>query len=107
MNPSDVPQPAPGVSRRLVAKALGHERRWRLLAELSRGEGLMVVELSERVGISQNTISKHMRTLRDAGMVVVNRAGMYSIPAPCLISTEEGTVDYGHCVLRLRPKTTG
>ena len=91
----------PMLSHSQLAKVLGHPARWKILRELARGEGLLVVEVSVRVGVAQNTVSKHMRTMREAGLVVVNRAGMYSIPPDRLISSKEGVIDYGSCLLRL------
>ena len=52
--------------------------------------------------MKQGTISKHMKVLRDHGLVVTNRAGLNSIPPGRLVSAEEGIVDYGNCLLRLR-----
>ena len=85
-----------------LASGLGSPIRWRILLEISRGEGLLIVEVAERLGMKQGTVSKHMKVLRDHGLVVTNRAGLNSIPPGRLISTEEGIVDYGNCLLRLR-----
>jgi DNA-binding transcriptional ArsR family regulator len=90
------------ISFSALASALGSPVRWRILREISRGEGLLIVEVAERLGMKQGTISKHMKVLRDKGLVATNRAGLNSIPAGRLISAEEGIVDYGNCLLRLR-----
>lgn len=91
-----------GFSFTALASGLGSPVRWRILQEISRGEGLLIVELAERLGMKQGTISKHMKVLRDHGLVTTNRAGLNSIPPGRLISAEEGIVDYGNCLLRLQ-----
>jgi ArsR family transcriptional regulator len=42
------------------------------LAEKSRN----VTELTEEVGLPQPTVSRHLKVLRDRGLVVANRQGM-------------------------------
>ena len=100
-SPSEPAIPA-GFSFAALASGLGSPIRWRILQELSRGEGLLIVELAERLVMKQGTISKHMKVLRDQGLVATNRAGMNTIPPGRLVSAEEGIVDFGNCLLRLR-----
>ncbi len=95
-----------GVARREeMGWCLGHEVRWRILEELSKGGPLMVVELAGALGVEQNMVSKHIRVLLEAGMVVRGQAGMYLIPAGFLAgeggaASGERVVDYGAVVLR-------
>jgi ArsR family transcriptional regulator len=49
-------------------KALGDETRLRIVALLSHGE-LCVCHLQEALGLSQPTVSRHLATLRAAGVV--------------------------------------
>jgi ArsR family transcriptional regulator len=49
-------------------KALGEEARLRIVALLSHGE-LCVCHLQEALGMSQPTVSRHLATLRAAGIV--------------------------------------
>ena len=99
---SSAPAIPAGFSFAALASGLGSPVRWRILQEISRGEGLLIVELAERLGMKQGTVSKHMKVLRDHGLVATNRAGLNSIPPGRLISAEEGIVDYGNCLLRLQ-----
>jgi DNA-binding transcriptional ArsR family regulator len=71
------------------------------LQEFAAGEPLLAIELSERVGMAPNTLSRHIKVLLASGLVTQNRAGQYSIPAQCLASKEERDLDYGVCLLRL------
>jgi DNA-binding transcriptional ArsR family regulator len=86
-----------------LALGMGNEVRLQVLRELAAGEALMTVELAERVGTSASNLFHHMKKLLDAGMVQQNRAGLYSIPPQYIASTEERLLDYGTCLLRLKP----
>ncbi len=85
----------------LLAKALGHPARWRILKELSGGEPRMVRELAVVARCSPDMTSKHLAILRKAGAVVQGRGRLYQIPAHHLSAAGENTVDFGHCLLRL------
>ncbi|WP_062307672.1 ArsR/SmtB family transcription factor [Alicyclobacillus sendaiensis] len=51
---------------------LGEPQRLRILRALADGEQT-AGELSERLGVRQNTLSHHMRQLREHGLVEVRR----------------------------------
>jgi len=57
-------------------KALGDQSRWSIVRELL-GEELTVGGLVERLHISQYNISKHLRILREAGIVETTRDGKF------------------------------
>lgn len=66
---------------RVVAafKALGDPSRleiFRLLA--AQGEPVCACDVVDRFGLSQPTISHHLRTLREAGLVKVSRRGVWA-----------------------------
>ncbi len=94
------------ISMSQLAKCLGHVKRLRALQVLARGEALMTVEIAERVGVRANTLAPHLRILHKNGLVKRNRAGQYSIPPQFLASAEERVVDFGMCLLRLKPSRT-
>jgi ArsR family transcriptional regulator len=64
-------------------KALGDETRLRIVALLSHGE-LCVCHLEDALGLSQPNVSRHLGTLRAAGIVEHRREGswVYYRPAP-------------------------
>lgn len=100
----DVPPASvlPAISYETLASGLCSEIRLRMLREIAMSEsGLIIVELSERLGLKATNASKHMKVLRDYGLVVANRAGMHMIPPGRLVSKAEAIVDYGTCLLRL------
>ena len=69
-------------------RALGDETRLRLLELLVDGEQ-SVADLIDLVGLGQSLVSHHLRTLRDAGLVVTRRDGrwiFYDI-APATLSS--------------------
>lgn len=57
-----------------MLKALADETRWRVTRELL-GESLTVSEIVARLAVSQYNVSKHLRILREAGIVQAERHG--------------------------------
>lgn len=57
-----------------MLKALADEHRWDIVRVLLN-ESLSVSQLGERLGISQPNVSKHLRILKQAGIIVTERAG--------------------------------
>lgn len=57
-------------------RALGDETRLRILELLVDGER-SVAALIELTGLGQSLVSHHLRTLRDAGLVVTRRDGRW------------------------------
>jgi len=57
-------------------KALGDETRLRIVALLSHGE-LCVCHLEDALGLSQPKVSRHLATLRGAGLVEDRRDGTW------------------------------
>ena len=67
----------------LALKALGDPTRMRILRPLLK-EQLGVNEITELLGVSQYNVSKHLRILREAGLVEVEKQGrlrLYSVSA--------------------------
>ena len=54
--------------------ALSHEARRAILARLARGEARLS-DLAEPFDMTQTAVSKHVRVLRDAGLLTVERRG--------------------------------
>jgi DNA-binding transcriptional ArsR family regulator len=57
-------------------RALGDETRLRILELLVDGER-SVGELIDVTGLGQSLVSHHLRTLRDAGLVITRRDGRW------------------------------
>ena len=65
-------------------RLLGDPARLRILRELMRGE-CPVLELAERIGLQQPSVSKHLSTLRKEGIVTRRQEGLrsyYSVADP-------------------------
>ena len=60
----------------LFAKALADPTRIRILAALRQSE-LCVCELSDAMEMSQSTLSTHLQTIRQAGLVTTRKAGKW------------------------------
>jgi DNA-binding transcriptional ArsR family regulator len=72
-------------ARARVMKALGHPTRLFLVDTLAGGERC-VCELTALVGADISTVSKHLATLRAAGLVADERRGnqvFYRLRLPC------------------------
>jgi DNA-binding transcriptional ArsR family regulator len=85
----------------LVAlRALGEDTRVRIIGLLIDAP-LDVGEIARRVAVSQYNVSKHLRILREAGLLQVRKAGrrhLYAVPdAIRQQATEQAVVDLGCC----------
>src|SRR6476660_9376173 len=71
-------------------RALGDETRLLLLEILTEGERT-VADLMDDTGLGQSLVSHHLRTLRQAGLVVTRRDGrwiFYALNQPALAATK-------------------
>lgn len=62
-----------------VAKALADPTRYRMLQELRRAAELTCSCMCNRFPLSQPTISHHIKTLEEAGLITVRREGQYHV----------------------------
>jgi len=60
-----------------VAKALADPTRWRLLQAIAAGDEIACAELVARSGLSQATVSHHLKVLAEAGLISVRRSGPF------------------------------
>ena len=90
-NPKDVP---------VALRALGEDTRVRIVG-LLLDQALDVGEISKRLDVSQYNVSKHLRILREAGLLEVERRGrtrLYALPDMIRGRAREGGVlDLGCC----------
>ena len=87
-----------------MLKALADETRWRIVRELL-AESLTVNDLVARLSVSQYNVSKHLRILREAGIVEAERQGRCVecriVPAFRLrLSQNRNQLDLGCCVFK-------
>jgi ArsR family transcriptional regulator len=80
-------------------KALSDPNRVRVLKLLQKKE-LCVCEIQEFLQLAQSTVSKHMKTLEDAGLVVRERRGTWII----YYLADTRNQDYGAELLTLLKK---
>lgn len=57
-----------------VMKALSEPSRTRIIKLLQRND-LCVCDITKRIGLAQPTVSKHLKQLENAGLVVSRRSG--------------------------------
>jgi ArsR family transcriptional regulator, arsenate/arsenite/antimonite-responsive transcriptional repressor len=80
-------QPEEATRHAVVLKALGDPHRLRMLSIMAAqpaGEPLCVCEIEGEFGLSQPTISHHLRVLREAGLVTVTKRGLWHYYAPAV-----------------------
>jgi ArsR family transcriptional regulator, arsenate/arsenite/antimonite-responsive transcriptional repressor len=58
-----------------VLRALAHPVRWGILRRLAAEPGICACDFTEFFDVSQPTISAHLKTLREAGLVTTRRQG--------------------------------
>jgi len=85
-------------------KALADGTRWHIVQELLAGP-LTAVKLGNRLKVSQCNVSKHLRVLREAGIVQTARRGKYLhcqiVPAfQRKVAKGKNQLDLGCCVFR-------
>ncbi len=71
-----------------LLKALAHPARL-YITDCLDNRSLCVEELTELIGSDMSTISKHLRVLKEAGVVKDTRDGRriyYSLAVPCVLS---------------------
>jgi ArsR family transcriptional regulator, arsenate/arsenite/antimonite-responsive transcriptional repressor len=60
-----------------IFEILGDETRLRIMKILLEKEGLCVCEIIQALGTSQTRVSKHLRILKDAGLVKSKKKGLW------------------------------
>lgn len=79
--------------RAKVMKAMAHPSRLMIIDELGHGERC-VCDLQELVGHDMSTVSKHLKVLKDSGIVKDERRGkqiFYTLRVPCILK-------FFHCI---------
>ena len=74
-------------ARAKVIKAMAHPTRLFIVDQLSQVEERCVCELTELIGADMSTVSKHLSTLKNAGIISDEKRGsqvFYSLRVPCV-----------------------
>lgn len=85
-------------------RALGEGTRLRILRLLFKGQ-LSVNEISDRLDVSQYNVSKHLRIMREAGLLETEKNGkqrLYSVSDEFRdqMATNKNVLDLGCCTFR-------
>src|SRR5437763_12884704 len=85
-------------------KALGEETRLRILRLLFQ-QSLGVNQISGRLKVSQYNVSKHLRIMREAGLLEVEKQGkqrLYSVTSKLKnqVAANNNILDLGCCTFR-------
>jgi ArsR family transcriptional regulator len=71
-----------------IVKALADPTRLMIVDQLSRGERC-VCELTEMAGLDMSTVSRHLRLLKNAGIIMDDKRGtqvFYKLKIPCILN---------------------
>ena len=60
-----------------ILKAISDEGRLRIISLLSRKKNLCVCEIKELIGLSQSTISSHLKKLENSGLITYSKDGKW------------------------------
>lgn len=71
LNAEPRPIEGPGADEELalMAKAIGHPARVRILRILSQREAKVCSQIVDELPLAQSTVSEHLRILKDAGLI--------------------------------------
>jgi DNA-binding transcriptional ArsR family regulator len=86
-------------------KALGEETRLRMLRLLFK-ERMSVTRISEELHVSQYNVSKHLRVMREAGLLEIEKCGqqrLYTVAGKLKthVAANNHVLDLGCCTFRL------
>lgn len=99
----ETPQNTPAVRVPLasLARVFATPERLRIFRELSQGESLMVKEIAARIRQKTSMTSKHLRILRESGILLRGRSNLYSVNPIYLVPGHPGHVDLGTYLFRI------
>jgi len=60
-----------------VAKALSDRTRLKILSEIAKGKSITCGEAEKIAGLSQPTVSHHIKVLFDAGLLIAKKNGRH------------------------------
>lgn len=83
----------------VALKALAEDTRVRIVG-LLLDEPMEVGAIAERLGVSHYNVSKHLRILREAGLLEVEKDGrrrLYALPEAIRPAAAAGVLDLGCC----------
>lgn len=87
-----------------IMKVLGDQTRLSVL-EILFQRPLHVHEINDRLGLEPTLLSHHLRTLRDAGLVITQREGrsiLYQLSPQIHRNPKSQSLDFGCCTLKFR-----
>ena len=62
----------------VIFAALGDATRLELVSRLNHGQPRSIVQLTDGLGLTRQGVTKHLRVLEQAGIVICNRSGRES-----------------------------
>jgi len=60
-----------------ILKAVSDENKLRIICLIFHKSGLCVCEITEVIGLSQSTVSTHLKKLQEAGLITYSKDGLW------------------------------
>jgi ArsR family transcriptional regulator len=92
-------------ARAKIVKALAHPVRLFIVDELARNGERCVCELTEMIGFDMSTVSRHLATLRGAGIIEDEKRGQmvfYRLRVKCVMNFFDCIESVVACNLRIQ-----
>jgi biotin operon repressor len=99
--PSTDPAPAPPTEPAFetLSTVFRFPECWTILSALADGSSLLKNEIADRTTLSMEDVTKHLKRLRDTGLVIAPRGKLYEIDPRLLADKANRVVDFGCCTL--------
>src|ERR687883_2098587 len=81
-------------------KALAHPIRLGMMERLAQQKEICACDLGDAFGVSQPTVSEHLRVLREAGLVRTRRQGT----SICYAAVPQAVAEVARVIAALRPR---
>lgn len=83
-----------------LLRAISSPARWKMLALLAVEGPLAVSELADRVGLTPNGGSKHIKVLLECGVVRLSNSRLYRLKEGFSVLPGGVGIEFGHCLIR-------
>lgn len=101
---STAPAATSGLDPLTVLTAIAEPVRWSIIHLLASGRALSGTDIAAELGRSPDAVNKHLRVLREAGVLLCQPGAdrrYYAYQLPATVRANRGILDFGICTLRV------
>lgn len=96
-----MPQDGPLPDREKLMNVLGNHCRWAIIKAMATGEPFCAGDLVSIAGCQASAVSKHIRVMLNAGVVITKGLRLYRLAPRYLPAPGQNHIDFGHIICRL------